>query len=82
MDEPRLIRLPIGDFDRDLADVAVAIQLVASGGARRVTISGLLRSEDIAPDAVALAQAAGVRFVLQRQRKHGPATLVIGPIDH
>lgn len=81
MDEPRPIRLPIVDFDRELADVAVAIQLVATGGARRVTLSGLRRSEEIAPDALALAQAAGVRFALQRDRRNGPGTIVVGPVE-
>ncbi len=81
MDESRLIRLPIADFDRELADVAVAIQLVATGRARRVTLTGLLRSEKIAAQALALAQAAGVRFTLQRERRNGPPTIVVGPID-
>lgn len=81
MDESRLIRLPIADFDRELADVAVAIQLVATGGARRVTLSGLRRSQEIAPEALALAQAAGVRFALQRDRQDGPATIVVGPVE-
>jgi hypothetical protein len=76
-----LIRLPGTVFDRELADVAAAIQLVATGGARRVTLSALRRPEEIAPDALALAQAAGVRFALQRARPHGPATLVIGPVE-
>lgn len=81
MDEQRLIRLPIADFDRELADVAVAIELVATGGARRVTLAGLLRPEAIAPEALALAQAAGVRFALQRDRRNGPVTIVVGPVD-
>jgi hypothetical protein len=81
VDEPRLIRLPIADFDRELADVAVAIQLVATGGARRVTLSGLQRSDEIAPEGLALAQAAGVRFTLQRDRQDGPATIVVGPVE-
>jgi len=81
VDEPRPIRLPIVDFDRELADVAVAIQLVATGGARRVTLSGLLRCEEIAPDALALAQAAGVRFALTRGHRNGPPTIVVGPVE-
>jgi hypothetical protein len=81
VDEPRPIRLPIVDSDRELADVAVAIQLVATGAARRVTLSGLLRSEEIAPEALALAQAAGVRFALQRDRRNGPVTIVVGPVE-
>jgi hypothetical protein len=81
VDEPRPIRPPIVDFDRELADVAVAVQLVASGGARRVTLSGLLRSEEIAPEALALAQASGVRFALQRDSRTGSVTIVVGPVE-
>jgi hypothetical protein len=81
VDEPRPIRLPIADFDRELADVAVAIQLVATGGARRVTLSGLRRSEEIAPEALALAQAAGVRFAVQRDERSGLPTIVVGPTE-
>jgi hypothetical protein len=81
VDETRLIRLPIADFDRELADVAVAIELVATGGARRVTLTGLQRSEDVAPEGLALAQAAGVRFALQRDRQNGLATIVVGPVE-
>jgi hypothetical protein len=36
---------------------------------------------EIAPDALALAQAAGVRFALQRNRRNGPATIVVGPLE-
>ena len=68
-------------YDGDLADVAVAIQLVASGGARRVTLSGLRRSEAIAPEALALAQAAGVRFALERPKRNGATTIVVGPVE-
>jgi hypothetical protein len=81
VDGPRPIRPPIVDFDRELADVAVAVQLVASGGARRVTLSGLLRSEEIAPEALALAQASGVRFAFQRDRRNGSVTIVVGPVE-
>jgi hypothetical protein len=81
VDEPRPIRPPTVDFDHELADVAVAIQLVATGGARRVTLTGLRRSEEIAPEALALAQAAGIRFALQRDGRNGLATIVVGPID-
>lgn len=81
MDAPRLIRLSPTPFNRELADVAAAIQLVASGGARRVTLSGLRRSDAIAPDALAFAQAAGVRFALQRPHRNGLATIVVGPVE-
>ena len=81
MDAPRPIRLPTTAYDQELADVAAAIQLVATGGARRVTLSGLRRPEEIASDALALAQAAGVRFALHRDRRNGPATVVVGPAE-
>lgn len=76
-----MIRLFPMPYDRELADVAVAIQLVASGGARRVTLTGLRRSDALAPEALALAQAAGVRFALQRTHRNGAATIVIGPVE-
>jgi hypothetical protein len=81
VDTPRLIRLPAIEFDKELADVAAAIALVAGGGARRVTLSGLRRSEEIAADALALAQAAGVEFALQRARRDGPPAIVVGPVE-
>jgi hypothetical protein len=81
VDDPRLIHLPTSAFDQELADVAAAIQLVASGGARRVTLSGLRRPDAIAPDALALAQASGVQFALHRDRRKGPATIVVGPLE-
>ena len=79
MDAPRPIRLPTTAYDQELADVAAAIQLVATGSARRVTLSGLQHPDEIAADALALAQAAGVLFALQRDRRNGPATVVVGP---
>ncbi len=81
MDDARLIRLPRIEFDQELADVVAAIRLVAAGEARRVTLSGLRRSEEIALEALALAQAAGVRFALQRDRPNGQPTIVVGPVE-
>ena len=81
MDAPRLIHLPTSAFDKELADVAAAIELVAARVARRVTLASLRRSEEIAPDALALAQAAGVRFGLHRDRRNGPPAIVIGPVE-
>jgi len=81
VDEPRPIRLPTTAYDQELVDVAAAIQLVATAGARRVTLSGLQHPEEIASDALALAQGAGVRFALQRDRRNGPATVVVGPVE-
>jgi len=81
VDVPRLIRLSPIPFDRDLADAAAAIQPVASRGAKRVILSGMRRPDAIAPQALALAQAAGVRFALQRPHRNGLATIVVGPVE-
>ena len=81
MDTPRLIRLPAIAFDKELADVAAAIELVAAGAARRVTLTSVRRSEEIAPEALALAQAAGVRFALKREHRNVPPAIVIGPVE-
>jgi hypothetical protein len=81
VDEPRPIRLPSVAFEHELADVAAAIALVASGGAQRVTLSGLHHPEAIASDALAIAQSAGVRFALQRDRKNGRPAVIVGPVE-
>jgi hypothetical protein len=81
VDAPRLIRLPPIAFDQALAEVVAAIQLDVAREAPRVRLSGLRRSDEVASEALALAQAAGVRFALQHGRRNGPATIFFGPVE-
>lgn len=63
-----------------LTEIDVAIQLVMSGGARIVQLSGLEAAERAASLGLAQAQAAGVEFALQRSASAGGAvSLRIGP---
>ena len=67
-------------FDVALREIDTAIQLVVSGGARIVQLSGLEAAERAAPVGLAQAQAAGVDFALQRSGSAGGAvSLRIGP---
>lgn len=67
-------------FDVALREIDVAIQLVVSGGARIVQLSGLEAAERAAPLGLAQAQAAGVEFALQRSSSsRGSVSLRIGP---
>lgn len=60
-------------------EVTAAIELVASGRARRVVLSGIAEADLLAPEGLAAAQAAGVRFALSRDRETGVAAIVVGP---
>jgi hypothetical protein len=62
------------------AEIDVAIELVRRGQARRVRLCGLSAGERAAGSGLARAQAAGVRFALEREVAPGLAvSLVIGP---
>ena len=63
-------------LELDLQEVLAAIGLVAGGVARRVRVSGLRRPEAIAGVAVARAQEAGVRFVLEPNETGGFTAMV------
>lgn len=65
--------------DAALAEIDVAIALVASGIARRVRVANLLDgiAEHVAGVGAARAGAAGVRFVVERSSLS--RTLTIGP---
>ena len=63
-----------------IAEIEVAIALVQRGQARRVRLVGLVAAEHAAGAGLALAQAAGVQFALERGTAPGlPVSLVIGP---
>jgi hypothetical protein len=83
VDTPRPIRLPVAtraQADRELAEVAAAVELVARGIARRVVLVGLEDAEMIAGDALVIAQHCGVRFALQRDADRSALVFVIvGP---
>jgi hypothetical protein len=67
-------------FDVALREIDIAIQLVVSGGARIVQLSGLEAAERAAPLGLAQAQAAGVEFAMQRSGSAtGGVSLRIGP---
>ena len=61
-----------------LAEVDAAIALVLSGLAVTVRLCNLAVAEDVAFDAAARAQTAGVGFSLRRDGARRP-TLVVGP---
>lgn len=67
-------------FDVAVREVEIAIELVVSGRARVVQLSGLEAAERAAAAGLAAAQSAGVGFALQRSGSD-PVTvsLRIGP---
>jgi hypothetical protein len=79
----RVVRLPV-DFqapDHLLGDMIAAIDLVASGVARRVVLGGLRGVESVAADALLAAQAQHVRFSLARTEAHGVPAVIVGPVE-
>ena len=52
-----------------ISEIEVAIALVQRGQARRVRLVGLAAAEHAAGAGLALAQAAGVEFALERGRR-------------
>jgi hypothetical protein len=62
------------EFDRH--EIEAAIELVAGGTARSVTIVGLRRPEAVAGASVVLAQQAEVAFALTRDRDGRPTVTV------
>jgi hypothetical protein len=67
-------------FDVAVREIQIAIELVVSGRARVVQLSGLEAAERAAATGLAQAQAAGVEFALQRSSAApGAVSLRIGP---
>lgn len=66
-------------LDVAVREIEIAVDLVSSGRARVVELVGLAAAERAAGFGVAKAQAAGVRFSVQRSGS-GSASLRIGPI--
>jgi hypothetical protein len=77
-----VIRLPVAyqAAEHALAELVAAIELVASGRARRVTVSGIPGVDSVASEALLDAQAAHVAFCLRRSPGHAPA-VVVGPLE-
>jgi hypothetical protein len=57
---PRPPRISASERARQLALVRSAIDLIAAGGADRVTLVGLRSAERVLPQAQALSEAAGL----------------------
>lgn len=67
-------------FDVATREIEIAIELVVSGRARVVQLSGLEAAERAAASGLAAAQTAGVDFALQRSgAATGAVSLRIGP---
>lgn len=78
-----MIRLPVEHqaSEHVLADLVAAIELVASGAARRVVLAGLPGVEAVAAEALAYAQAAHVAFSLRRAPGSEAPAVVIGSLE-
>ncbi len=71
---------PTDALEIALSEIGVAIELVRRRQARRVRLSGLTGIERAAGPGLAQAQAAGVRFALERGAPPGRVvSLLIGP---
>ena len=92
VDRSRLIAFPrpglagsdaiVDDVGDDaLAEIDVAIAMVAAGAARRVRLTALPFVESVASVALAHARAAGIAFRLERPDRVGVRTVTIGPVD-
>jgi hypothetical protein len=81
VESPRLFRLPVAaSFERDhaTAELVAAVELVASGVARRVTVQGLEGLDGALATGLARAQANGIAFAVGRDA-HGGVHVVVGP---
>jgi hypothetical protein len=68
-------------YDVAVREIEIAIELVVSGRARVVQLSGLEAAERAAAVGLAQAQDAGVEFILQRSGSAPEAvSLRIGPL--
>jgi hypothetical protein len=79
---PAVAARPVGSPrgpDPESLEIMAAIELVASGRARRVVLSGLPEADLLAPEALAAAQGAGVGFALSRDPETGVPAIVVGP---
>lgn len=68
----------LDSLESGLAEVDAAISLVLAGLAVTVRLCNFASAEDVAFDAAARAQTAGVGFSLRRDGARWP-TLVVGP---
>lgn len=66
-------------LERDLGEIDAAIELVTRGAATRVRLVALARPDAAASTGLARAQAAGVRFAVDR-RANG-TSVTVGPRD-
>jgi hypothetical protein len=64
--------------DHDLAEIDAAIELVRRGVATRIRLLGLTRLDAVAGVGLARAQAAGLRFDVERGLE-GNTSLTVGP---
>ena len=68
----------VGDPELALLEVDAAIAMVARGFAVSIRLVNVPAVEEVAFDAAARAQAAGVRFTLDRDWT-GAVTMLVGP---
>jgi hypothetical protein len=81
MDEVALVRLPVADEvaeQRTWAEVLAAVALVAEGEATQVALTNLTISDGLAGAGAALAQRAGVAFIVE-QAVTGRREIRVGP---
>jgi hypothetical protein len=67
--------------DVALAEIDMAIALVASRVARRVRLTSLPFVEAVAAIGLARARTAGMAFTLERAERVGVTTVTVGPVD-
>jgi hypothetical protein len=82
VEAPRIVLLPVRAVpagDVALAHLLAAIDLVARGAAVRVIITSIDGLDDVAGEALAAAQRAGVRFSLARDA--GSVRAIVGPLE-
>lgn len=83
MERPRLIPLPALSApvvpEAVWGDLAAAIELVAADQATRVTIANVEVTDQLAAEAAAFAQQAGVSFTVERDPVSGRRAMRIGP---
>lgn len=71
-------RASASPIERDLAEIDAAIELVRRGIATRIRLVGLMRPDGVAAIGLAHAQAAGLRFEVDRVQA-GPVAVTVGP---
>lgn len=77
---PRAFEPTAEELERALAEIDAAIELVARGGAVRITLTGFPIADAVAGVGSARAQAAYVGFRLEQHAATSGRSIVIGPV--